>query len=77
MFDKKDKEIDFSSYLGKEVSEETKNLLRDFSKKHPNVRKELIEQTKNAMANTIFNDNQTRDYISGVKDALKYINRYL
>lgn len=71
------KEIDFSSYLGIEISEDTKKHLKDLSIKYPKVKQELIEHAKNAMANTIYDDNQSRDYINWVKDALKYINRYL
>ena len=77
MFKKETEEaINFSFYMGTEISEKSKDLLSWFSKQNPEVKRELIEQTKNAMANTIFDKNQTREYIEGVKDTLKYINRF-
>lgn len=62
--------------MGLSISEKTRQLLKDFSIKNPKVREELIEHTKHSMAETIYNENQTKEYINWVKDTLRYINRY-
>ncbi len=68
--------FDFSSYMDILISDETRDRLRAFSEKYPKVKEELFEQTKNAMANTIYNEAHGREYINWVKDTLKYMNRY-
>jgi len=66
----------FSSYSDKEVSNESKTALKEFSLKHPHIKEELINKAKNYMMVTIYNEDQTRDYINWVKDTLKFISRY-
>ena len=70
-------EVSFSSYLETSLTQDSKEKLKSFFTKYPNVKSELIEQAKNSMANTIFDEKQSREYINWVKDTLKYINRYL
>ena len=69
-------EINFSSYSDKEISKESVNALKEFSLKHPHIKEELINKAKNYMANTIYDENQSREYINWVKSTLKYISRY-
>ena len=67
---------DFFSYLDTEVSDKNKRLLKDISMKNPSLREELFIQTKNAMMTTIYSENQSRDYINGVIDTIKYMWKY-
>jgi len=71
----KDQE-NFSSYMDIQVSDESRQLLSEFSKKHPNIKEELFHKTKNVMMATIYNEKQTREYINWVIDTLKFMSKY-
>lgn len=76
MFNKESKEDKFIPYLEKEVSEETRALIKGLSEANPKIRDELFNKTKNAMMSTIYSKKQSRDYIEGVVDTLKFISKY-
>ena len=68
--------IDFSSYLEKVVTDDSKDKINTFFSKYPHIKEELFHHTKNSIMSTIYRKDQSRDYINWVIDTLKFIERF-